>query len=222
MLGFYNITVVLTYISLLVSSAGIAAAVRGRAWPALICLAISGFLDLWDGKVARLFDRKNARSEEEQRFGMQIDSLCDLICFGVLPAVICFTLWHSRRVLNGKGIWPMAILCGFFILASLIRLAYFNVTEELHTEQSGKKREYFEGLPTTAAALIFPLVYAICMLWAPRALPWAYAAALLITGLLFLMKKIKIKKVNSKGEIIILALIGGVIFGLLIASRAAG
>lgn len=219
MLGFYNISVVLTYLSLLAASAGIASAVRGHIWTALLCLMISGFLDMWDGKVARWTDRKNARSKEAQRFGAQIDSLCDLVCFGVLPAVICFVLW--QETINGVWLWSVAAICGLFILSALIRLAYFNVVEEFNLESTGEKRKHFDGIPTTAGAVIFPLVYAVCALWAPLALSWAFTAALLVTGLSFLLKKIKIKKPSAIG-VLILALIGGAVLGLFIASRFAG
>lgn len=221
MLGFYNITVVLTYVSLLISSVGIAAAMRGNVWGALLCLLLSGFFDMWDGMIARFVDRKNTRSKEAQRFGIQIDSLCDLVCFGVLPAVIGFALLKSRTI-HGAWVGAAAVVCGLFILAALIRLAYFNVAEELRAETSTGKRAYFEGLPVTMAALIFPFVYAVFALWAPLALPWAYFALMLVACVLFLAKKLRVKKPTKKIEYLVMALIGGLVLGLLIAARCAG
>ena len=56
---------------------------------AVLCLALSGLCDMFDGKIART---KKDRTEIEKRFGIQIDSLCDVVCFGVFPAMICYCL----------------------------------------------------------------------------------------------------------------------------------
>ena len=56
-------------------------------------LGMSGLLDTFDGKVART---KKNRTEDQKRFGIQIDSLCDIVCFGVCPVIIC---WFSLLIL---------------------------------------------------------------------------------------------------------------------------
>ena len=80
MIGFYNYSVILTYISLLSSVFGMTQAIHGRFKAAVFCLALSGLCDMFDGKIAR--SMKN-RTEDEKSFGIQIDSLCDVVCFGV-------------------------------------------------------------------------------------------------------------------------------------------
>ena len=85
MLGIYNYTVILTYLGMLSGFAGILFLLNGNVRGALICLMISGVCDMFDGKVA---STKKDRTRSEKRFGIQIDSLSDLICFGVLPALI--------------------------------------------------------------------------------------------------------------------------------------
>lgn len=72
MLGVYDYTVILTYISLMVSIGGMLFSLNGDCRMALVCLAISGLCDMFDGKVART---KKDRTEAEKRFGIQIDSL---------------------------------------------------------------------------------------------------------------------------------------------------
>ena len=89
MLGYYDYTVVLTYVSLVISIVGITNAIQGNFRIAILCLAVSGLCDMFDGKIART---KKNRTEEEKRFGIQIDSLCDVICFGVFPIVICYCI----------------------------------------------------------------------------------------------------------------------------------
>ena len=77
MLGFYDYTVVLTYISLAVSVFGMTRALEGDFKVAILCLALSGLCDMFDGKIART---KKNRTEDEKKFGIQIDSLCDVVC----------------------------------------------------------------------------------------------------------------------------------------------
>ena len=72
MLGVYDYTVILTYISLLVSVGGMFFSVTGHLRLAVLCLAVSGLCDMFDGKIART---KKDRTEDEKRFGIQIDSL---------------------------------------------------------------------------------------------------------------------------------------------------
>lgn len=119
MLGFYDYTVVLTYISLAVSVFGMTRALEGDFKVAILCLALSGLCDMFDGKIART---KKNRTEDEKKFGIQIDSLCDVVCFGVFPAMICYCL--------GMNHIPGVIILCLYCVASVIRLGYFNVMEE--------------------------------------------------------------------------------------------
>ena len=74
MIGFYDYTVIMTYISVVSSMIGIFCAVTDHISAAVCCLAFSGLCDMFDGKIART---KNNRTEEEKCFGIQIDSLAD-------------------------------------------------------------------------------------------------------------------------------------------------
>ena len=118
MIGFYDYTVVLTYLSLLSAVGGMALAITDHPILATICLLFCGLCDMFDGKVART---KKNRTEEQKSFGIQIDSLCDIVAFGVLPAVILLKLC--------AGCWYAWVIAPLYVLAGLIRLAYFNVTE---------------------------------------------------------------------------------------------
>ena len=87
MIGFYDYTVIMTYISVVSSMIGIFCAVTDHISAAVCCLAFSGLCDMFDGKIART---KKNRTEEEKCFGIQIDSLADIVCFGILPIVLGF------------------------------------------------------------------------------------------------------------------------------------
>ena len=150
MLGVYDYTVVLTYISLVVSMSGMMFSVNGKIQYAVVCLAISGLCDMFDGKIART---KKNRTEVEKNFGIQIDSLSDVICFGVSPASLCYCMGMRSRV----GI----VILMFYVLAGLIRLAWFNVTEEVRQSETTEKREYYQGLPITSMAIALPIMFAL-------------------------------------------------------------
>ena len=152
MLGIYNYTVILTYIGFLSGFAGILCALEGHLSAAVLCLLGAGVCDVFDGKVA---STKKDRTRSEKRFGIQIDSLSDLVCFGVLPAVIVYSL---------GGSWVRALACGAYVLCALIRLAWFNVDEEARQDFDTGRRKVYLGLPVTSAAAVFPLLSLVCHL----------------------------------------------------------
>ena len=149
MLGIYNYTVILTYFGMLVSFTGLTFAVQGNLRAAITCLMISGVCDMFDGKIASTMER----TAREKRFGIQIDSLSDLVCFGVLPAAITWQLSDG----HASGFYISAL----YLLCALIRLAWFNVDEEERQGESDGAREVYLGLPVTMAALFLPAVLGI-------------------------------------------------------------
>ncbi len=199
MIGFYDYTVLLTYLGFASGIIGIYFSVLGKPFAAIICLMFSGLCDMFDGKVART---KKRRTIEERNFGVQLDSLSDLVCFGVLPAMIGYSLGVKSSMLI-----PLLI---FYPLAALIRLAYFNMLEVIRNSSTPVKQ--YTGLPVTSAALIFPFIY-IFKKFIGTYFPYVYAGILLVVGILFITK-IKIKKPGIK--VMILFIIIGVIEVLLI------
>ena len=224
MLGFYDYTVVLTYLSLLSAGTGIFVTLSGNGHPYLgtFFLLFCGLCDSFDGIVART---KKNRSKIEQNFGIQIDSLSDLIAFGVLPACIGMSLVNNSELLtyifgSDKHNIPLLIvrfllfaILVLYILAALIRLAYFNVTEEERQRKEGGKRRQFTGLPVTTAALIFPIVMLLRYIL-PVDISIFYFPVILITGFLFLAK-FSIPKPGLRGVMIMVG-IGALEFALLI------
>lgn len=205
MLGFYNYTVVLTYIGMLAGFAGIVSAAEGHIPAALLYLMLAGFCDMFDGKIASTRER----TAQEKRFGIQIDSLSDLICFGVLPAV---TVW---RAASGSAISLCA--AGAYVLCALIRLAWFNVDEEERQNTETGCRELYYGLPVTTAALILPGVMSLAVRFG-WAMGSAGVAVLCVMGTGFLTP-FPLKKPQTAGKIAllvcggaVLALAAGVLF----------
>lgn len=199
MIGVYDYTVLLTYLGFASGIIGIVEAAQGNTYYAIICLMFSGLCDMFDGRVART---KKNRSKEERQFGVQLDSLSDIVCFGVLPTAIGYSLGIN------KGFLLLILI--FYPIAGLIRLAWFNVLEI--TRNSNTPVKEYTGLPITSAALIFPLIY-IFKTFLKNRFMYLYAITMLIVGLLFI-SKIKIKKPSIK--VMIAFILIGVIEILLI------
>ena len=200
MIGFYNYTVILTYVSLIISSVGIGFAAAGNPMAAMFCLMASGVCDMFDGMIART--RKKS-TDEEKRFGIQLDSLCDIVCFGVLPAVTGIALAEGQSTVLQVAAWGIGAL---FILCALIRLAYFNVTEETRQANEGGRRSHYMGVPVTTSAMVFPLMYALSLLLTTPFDLWIYPAFLFITAVAFITP-VKVAKPHGKG-MVIMGLIG--------------
>ena len=194
MIGVYDYTVIATYASLFVGLCGIFAAMDGEPLFAVLALMIAGILDAFDGRIART---KKNRTEREKRFGIQIDSLNDLVCFGVLPAVIGFASFESRSA------FFLASLA-FFTLAALIRLAFFNVTEEERQKTTNEVRKYYLGLPVTSAALLIPFFWILAH-YLPVSDSFGYGAACFLLGVLFITP-VQIKKPGLLGILVFAAL----------------
>ena len=161
----------------------------GRIPWALLCLLLAGLCDMFDGKIA---STKKDRTPQEKRFGVQIDSLSDLICFGVLPGV---TVYAAAR-----GALYAALAAGLYVLAALIRLAWFNVDEEERQDADNGQREMYLGLPVTTAALFLPTVLGLArLLHGP--LPILGTALLVVMALAFL-SPFKLAKPRLPGMIL--------------------
>lgn len=201
--------------SLLSASLGIVVSLSGKGHPfmGVFFLLFCGLCDTFDGRVAR--SKKN-RTNQEKKFGIQIDSLSDLVAFGVLPACIgAAMIWRSPslsrvfdpsddmkfRLLIKSSIFGILVL---YILAALIRLAYFNVMEEERQMDSNPSRLIYTGLPVTSAALIFPIIAGLQYITTVD-LTWIYITIALITGCLFI-SKIHIKKPTIKGIMIMVGI----------------
>ncbi len=176
MIGFYDYTVVLTFVSLVSSVLGMTQAMDGRFRTALVCLAISGLCDTFDGKIAR--SKKN-RTDDQKLYGIQLDSLCDVVCFGVFPAMICY-------LMGMNGVLSIAVLC-YFVLCGVIRLAYFNVLETNRQNGDPDSEKVYHGLPITSIAVILPLVFVLGIFVTDQVFLYMLFATMLIVGTLYIV-----------------------------------
>jgi CDP-diacylglycerol--serine O-phosphatidyltransferase len=124
-------------------------------WIAFALLPLALVLDVLDGYVARL-DRTR-----RSVLGGDLDSLADVISFGVAPAVLGFTL-------GLRGGWDMLILT-YFVVCGVSRLARFNVTASALADEATGKVKYFEGTPIPTSVVIVGLL--AVAFWAGRTGP---------------------------------------------------
>jgi len=117
---------------------------------------LSGICDAFDGIVART---KKNRTEPEKEFGIQIDSLCDVISFGVFPGVLGYYMGVDDVI-------GTLIVFGY-VLCAVIRLAFFNVLESNRQKQEEGCAKIYRGLPVTSIAVIFPVVCCLHF-WLPE------------------------------------------------------
>ena len=117
-------------------------------------IVFAAILDMLDGRIARL-------SNASSRFGEELDSLIDLVSFGVAPALIMYFLEFSAA---GKFAW---VLCFIYVVAAAVRLARYNVIS------AGKPTAWFTGIPSPAAGVTLSVFYAFSQTpWYRRSLAY--------------------------------------------------
>lgn len=162
-LWFSNAANYVTVFGLLLSLTGCSFALAGNLGLSVTSLVLAGICDLFDGAIARRIER----TAEEKRFGVQLDTVVDVVSFAVTPVVIV------RCVLGAP--WYALIVYAFYIVAAVVRLAYFTAS----ALPEGETTRYM-GLPVTYIALILPVVLLVG--WPPLIL-----GALVATGALFVL-----------------------------------
>lgn len=182
-IGKWNKSVILTYIGLIFSIFGIFTCMTmpNSINIAMSCLIIAGICDLFDGFVAR----RCKRTEEEQKFGVELDSLVDVISFIIFPIVIFISLGLRKKY------HLFAFL--LFAICGIARLAYFNIK----VEKLDEPVKYYTGLPVTYSALIFPLLYLIKNIFPLKIFNVIFTISIYIVSLLNVAN---IKVVKPKGK----------------------
>jgi CDP-diacylglycerol---serine O-phosphatidyltransferase len=197
----------LTLANLFCGVFAIVSASRGQFDLAGFLVVLGGCADALDGRVARA-------TGSGSRFGSELDSLVDIISFGLAPAMIMYF-----AVMNREG-WDWLVVF-FYVACAAIRLARFNV------EQAGRAKRYFHGLPSPAAGMTLATYY-----WFSQTplynetvlgdLPWHFWLRFLMLALAFLMisnvsypavPTVGYRKLSEiLGSLVVAATIFGVIF----------
>lgn len=165
------------------------------AWAIIVAIIFDGF----DGRVARRF---NATS----KFGLEFDSLSDLISFGVAPAVLMYQ-WCFRAMADEIGV----LVCFVFCLGAACRLARFNVTET--------NLKAFEGMPSPAAAGIVASIVCVFYKLQPNTI-WhlfGFAGVMILVGYLMVshLEYFSIKQLRMNRRSVFLLLVVGFLIAML-------
>lgn len=210
MIGFYNYTVILTYLSAVSSVIGMTFVMNGNIREAMFCLMFSGAFDLFDGKIART---KKDRTNQEKVFGIQIDSLCDIVCFCMFPAMINYYISnHTCKIFS-------MITSASIVVSGIIRLGYFNVVEQERQQTTTENRKSYQGLPVTSVAAILPMIYLfkpfIINYLSTNSYNIIFSIVILICSILFIVD-FKVKKPNNKEVIFLIIFSILIILGILL------
>lgn len=186
LIGVYDYTVILTYASIISAVLGMTQAAYGSFTAAILCLLFSGICDAFDGTVART---KKNRTDDEKAFGIQLDSLCDVVSFGVFPAYLCYCMGVDGVV---------GLVCvGLYCLCAVCRLAFFNVLEAKRQQVEEGSNKYYRGLPVTSISLLFPLLYLFHGFFTAEVFALILHGMLVIVAFLFVLD-FRVKKPDIK------------------------
>lgn len=182
-IGVYTIPVLVTYLGLISSMMAAVFSIDSNYKISIILLMLAAIFDLFDGMLAR----KLNKTEKENLFGIQIDSIIDVCSFGIVPTIIGYNMGLNTKL--------DLIIFGMYICGATMRLAYFNylaLIPENNTDNKPKKK-YFLGLPVTFSAIILPLVFVLSFVLTNSFNILFLRIAYLLIAILF-VSKIKIPK----------------------------
>jgi CDP-diacylglycerol--serine O-phosphatidyltransferase len=196
-----------TVLAICAGLSGIRLAFEGRFETAVIMVLVAAFLDGVDGRLARML-------KATSKFGAQMDSLADIVNFGVAPALVLYAYLLDRA---GSPGWIAVLL---FAIACGMRLARFNVLDE-EQDRSAWQAEYFVGVPAPAGAVVvlLPAYLIFAGVLSPDR-PLALVAAAFTVVVAFLMvSRLPVfsgKKIRVRGDRVLPTLLGVVLLVLLL------
>ena len=213
--GFWHYGVILTYMSIISAIIGMVLSVVGYPFfGGIICLWVSGVCDAFDGAVART--RKN-RTPEDKAFGSRIDSLSDVIAFGVAPVMIGFGM--------GMHEWYFIIPFVIYVLCAVCRLAYYDVEEDKRLQDpDAGKRTSCEGLPVTNSAIGLPIFYLVAVMFrnidglAGTLVPKCIVCFFYLLMSFLMVFRFRMVKLGVKGLIITISIVTALCVGLILVN----
>lgn len=194
-IGKYNKSLIITYLGVVFSIVGMSFALAGNLQLTMICMVLAGVCDMFDGKVARACKR----TEEEKKFGVEADSLADMISFVAFPVVIGYSM--------GLSSWYHILGYILLVLAGITRLGFFNIS--VIDSDKSKPVKTYSGLPVTSTSIILPAIWFFSELVKNVSFKSLFPAIIYLTAFLFVFN-IKIPKIKGKAYIAItlLAIVG--------------
>lgn len=187
-IGKYNKSLIITYLGVAFAVLGMNFALQHNLQYAMVCMVIAGVCDMFDGKVARLCKR----TEDEKKFGVEIDSLADMVAFVTFPVVIGYSM--------GLNNWYNILAYILLILAGITRLGFFNITV-MDTNKDEPVKTY-SGLPVTSTAIILPVLWFFSSIVHNVSFRSIFTAVIYLIAFLFVFNA-KIPKIKGKAYIVV-------------------
>ncbi|MBA5724014.1 CDP-diacylglycerol--serine O-phosphatidyltransferase [Liberibacter sp. Z1] len=154
---------VITILAICAGFSGIRLSLEGQFEKAVYMVLVAAFLDGIDGRIARLM-------KATSKFGGQMDSLADIVNFGVAPSLVAYIAVLQKAHTFG---WSAALV---YTVATSLRLARFNVMNECDQKETWQN-EYFMGIPAPFGAILLLLPVYISFLGFPIGTMYSYSSA---------------------------------------------
>lgn len=185
-IGYFNLANTVTLLGLVSSVMAVFCASQGSIKLAVLMFLFAGLCDMFDGRIARGSKR---RIKREKIYGIQLDSLADVVSFGVVPAFIVYNMGYT-------GVLDLVFYL-IFIICGAVRLAYFNTQALSDTPDLNMKS--FTGVPIPFSCVMLPVLILIDSFLPDNSLfmTWLFRAFFLLVGIAFITR-IKIKKFGIK------------------------
>lgn len=184
-IGYFNLANTVTLLGLASSIMAIFCANQGLYTLALVMLLFAGLCDMFDGRIAR---NLRGRLRRDKVYGIQLDSLADIVSFGVVPAMLAYNMGF-------KGVVDLLVYL-FFIICGAVRLAYYNTQALTNTKDLNVR--FYTGVPIPFSCVFFPLLFIMTIfIKNPEITVWIFRAFFVLLGIAYVLK-IKIKKFGTK------------------------
>lgn len=184
-IGYYNLANFVTLAGLMLAVLACFMVSSGNLFLTVLFLSLAALCDAMDGRIARA----NPSATKRSRFyGVQLDSLCDMVSFGAAPCFIAYQLGYN-------GVIDI-ILYLLFVFCGATRLANFNT--EAAVDSADMKLSHFTGIPIPFSAMLLPLLIIVHML--AGSVRWLFPLAFFVVGAGYILR-IRVPKPSGKAQL---------------------
>ena len=187
-IGYYNLANLVTILGLACAVLSCFMIAGGHFFLAMLAFCITGLCDAMDGRIARA---STSTTKRARFYGVQLDSLCDVVSFGAVPCFMAYLLGYNRTF--DIVIYMLFSICG------AIRLANFNT--EAAVDTADMKPKHFTGIPIPFSIVVFPLLMIIHLL-VGNPIFWLFRIVFLTVGIGYILR-IRVPKPSGKMQFLI-------------------
>ena len=187
-IGYYNLANLVTMLGLCCALLACFLLAQGNSAVAMLAFACAGLCDMTDGRIARA---SGTTGKRVRFYGVQLDSLCDAVSFGMVPCFMAFWLGYDGTL--------DILLYLLFVACGVTRLANFNM--EVALDSPNLRSSHFTGIPIPFSVIVFPLLMIVHVLAGPVA--WLFRLVFLLTGIGYILR-IRIPKPSGKAQLVII------------------